>query len=72
MIFRMGFSFVSSQEDGDNFEMHPLVQLSTRKWLEIHGEVEQRKEETLSLLSQKFPNGEHTNWTIFEALEPYT
>jgi hypothetical protein len=28
----IGFSFVSSQEDNDIFEMHPLVQLSTRKW----------------------------------------
>jgi hypothetical protein len=27
----IGFSFVSSREDGDNFEMHPLVQISTRK-----------------------------------------
>jgi tetratricopeptide (TPR) repeat protein len=67
----IGFSFVNSQEDGDNFEMHPLVQLSTRKWLEIHGEIEQRKEEVLSLLSQKFPTGEHANWTICEALEPH-
>jgi tetratricopeptide (TPR) repeat protein len=67
----IGFSFVNSQENGDNFEMHPLVQLSTRKWLEIHEEIEQRKEEALSLLSQKFPNGEHANWTICEALEPH-
>jgi len=67
----IGFSFVSSQEDGDNFEMHPLVQLSTRKWLEMHREIEQRKEEALGLLSLKFPNGEYTNWTICEALEPH-
>jgi hypothetical protein len=67
----IGFSFLSSQEDGDNFEMHPLVQLSTRKWLEVHGEIEKRKKEGLTLLSQKFPNGEHSNWTICEALEPH-
>jgi hypothetical protein len=43
----------------------------TRKWLEIHGEIEQKKEEALSLLAQKYPPGEHTNWKICEALEPH-
>jgi tetratricopeptide (TPR) repeat protein len=65
------FSFVAALEDEDNFEMHPLVQLSTRKWLEIQGEIEQRKEEALSLLAQKYPPGEPTNWKICEALEPH-
>jgi tetratricopeptide (TPR) repeat protein len=65
------FSFVAALEDEDNFEMHPLVQLSTRKWLEIHGEMEQRKEEALSLLAQKYPPGEPTYWKICEALEPH-
>jgi tetratricopeptide (TPR) repeat protein len=65
------FSFVAALEDEDNFEMHPLVQLSTRKWLEIQGEMEQRKEEALSLLAQKYPPGKPTNWKICEALEPH-
>jgi hypothetical protein len=50
------FLFVSSKEASDNFEIHPLVQLSSRKWLKIHKEIEQKKEKILSLLSQKFPN----------------
>jgi hypothetical protein len=33
----------------------------------VHGEIDQRKEEALSLLSQKFPNGEYDNWKICEA-----
>jgi hypothetical protein len=65
------FLFVSSKEADDNFEIHPLVQLSSRKWLKIHKEIEQKKEKILSLLSQKFPNGEYANWTTCEALEPH-
>jgi len=68
----IAFSFVAAEKDGDIFQMHPLVQLSTKKWLEAHGEIEKRKEDVLSLLSDKFPNGEHANWKICEALEPHT
>jgi tetratricopeptide (TPR) repeat protein len=67
----IGFSLVHSQADGENFDMYPLVQLSIKKWLEIHGEIEQRKEEALHLLSQKFPTGKYRNWPICEALEPH-
>jgi hypothetical protein len=67
----IGFSFIRSQNDGDSFDMHPLVQLSTKKWLELHGEMDQRKEEALSLLSQTLPTGEYENWTVCEVLEPH-
>jgi tetratricopeptide (TPR) repeat protein len=39
---------------------------------EVHGEIEKRKEDVLSLLSEKLPNGEHANWKICEALDPHT
>jgi tetratricopeptide (TPR) repeat protein len=67
----LGFSFIRSQNDGDSFDMHPLVQLSTKKWLLRHGEMDQRKEEALGLLSQAFPTGEYQNWTVCEVLEPH-
>src|SRR5450755_4243958 len=66
-----GFSFVRSQNDEDSFDMHPLVQLSTKKWLELYGEMDQRKEEALNLLSQALPTGEYENWTVCEILEPH-
>jgi hypothetical protein len=34
------YSFVSIREDGRTFEMHALVQLAMRKWLEMHGKEE--------------------------------
>jgi hypothetical protein len=33
------FSFISMNADGTTFEMHGLVQLATRKWLEAHGQA---------------------------------
>jgi tetratricopeptide (TPR) repeat protein len=68
----IAFSFVVAEKDGNIFQMHPLVQLSTKKWLEVHGEMEKSKEAVLSLLSEKLPNGEHANWEICEALDPHT
>jgi hypothetical protein len=34
------FSFISINADRTTFEMHRLVQLATRKWLEAHGQLE--------------------------------
>jgi hypothetical protein len=57
------------QVDGDDFDMHPLVQLATRRWLEIHGKIKQRKE--AFDLSHRLPNDEYGNWPVWEALEPH-
>lgn len=46
--------------------MHPLVQLATRKWLEVHEEIEQKKG------AKKFPVREHAYWETCEALELHT
>lgn len=35
------YSFISINTDRASFEMHRLVQLATRKWLQIHDELEQ-------------------------------
>jgi hypothetical protein len=68
----IAYSFVAAEEEGGTtFTMHPLVQLSMRKWLAIHGEMEKRTEEALSLLSAKFPVGVYGNWKICEALQPH-
>jgi tetratricopeptide (TPR) repeat protein len=66
------FSFIEAEKDWDIFQMHRLVQLSTKKWLEAHGEIEKRKADVLKLLSKKFPNGNYENWKICEALDPHT
>ncbi len=49
--------------------MHRLVQLAARKWLEVHGELDGKIEEVLSLLFDQFPSGERENWKVCQALE---
>jgi tetratricopeptide (TPR) repeat protein len=68
----IAFSFIEAEKDRNIFQMHRLVQLSTKKWLEGHGEIEKRKVDALKLLSKKFPDGDYANWKICEALNPHT
>lgn len=49
------FSLVSSDEEGEVFEVHRLVQLSTLKWLDIQNEKLNWQEQALRNLSANFP-----------------
>ena len=64
------YSFLSVGTDR-TFEMHALVQLATRKWLEANGNLEQWKQYYITKLSTEFPTGEHKNWTYCRALFPH-
>jgi tetratricopeptide (TPR) repeat protein len=65
------YSFVSIREDSRTFEMHGLVQLATRKWLDLHKEDEKWKSQFSQKLNIAFPNGEYLNWTLCEVLFPH-
>jgi hypothetical protein len=56
------FSFISINADRTTFEMHRLVQLATRKWLEAHGQLERWKQQFVRNLYVEFPTGEYENW----------
>ncbi|KAL6717746.1 hypothetical protein ACLMJK_003831 [Lecanora helva] len=64
------YSFLSVGTDG-TFEMHALVQLATRKWLEFNGKLEQWKQQYIKNLFTEFPTGEYENWTYCYALFPH-
>ncbi len=64
------YSFLSVSTDG-TFEMHALVQLATRKWLEANGKLEHWKQCYIKNLSAAFPTGEHENWTFCQAFFPH-
>ena len=64
------YSFLSVGTDR-TFEMHALVQLATRKWLEANRKLEQWKQCYIKNLSAEFPTGEHENWTYCQALFPH-
>ena len=64
------YSFLSVGTDG-TFEMHALVQLAMRKWLEANGKLEQWKQCYIKNLSAEFPTGEYENWISCQALFPH-
>ncbi|KAI4208785.1 MAG: hypothetical protein LQ351_008185, partial [Letrouitia transgressa] len=64
------YSFVSV-ETNRTFEMHALVQLAMRKWLEANGQLEGWKQCYIKRLSAEFPTGEHENWIYCQALFPH-
>ena len=67
-----GYSLIGTTDAaGELFEMHRLVQLSTRRWLDSHGESERWKTKYIVNMSKAFPNGEYKNWTTCQALFPH-
>jgi len=65
------FSLISVERGSTRFEIHRLVQLATRKWLERYQELERWQEMAVKVVSNTFPNGEYKNWEICEALWPH-
>ncbi|KAI1202896.1 P-loop containing nucleoside triphosphate hydrolase protein [Nemania serpens] len=65
------YCLISTNEAGDTFEMHGLVQLSTRKWLDAHGKTEAVKSEYIHRMAQLFPKGHFENWETCRQLFPH-
>ena len=64
------YSFVSDTS-GTGFEMHGLVQLATRKWLEANGLLETWKQQFISNLCAEVSTGEYENWATWQELFPH-
>ena len=65
------FSLVSSSTTKNTFEMHGLVQLATRIWLEAHGQFEFWKCGYISRLCSVMPTGDYENWETWRVLLPH-
>ncbi|RYP51053.1 hypothetical protein DL768_003553 [Monosporascus sp. mg162] len=65
------FSLVATDVEGHQFEMHRLVQFSTRKWLELQGELEAWREKYVKLIDDNYPVGTYENWKACQALFPH-
>ncbi|KAF2182136.1 hypothetical protein K469DRAFT_669907 [Zopfia rhizophila CBS 207.26] len=65
------YSLIGTNVDATEFEMHQLVQFSTKTWLDLRGELEKWKEKFISIMDQEFPVGEYENWTICQKLFPH-
>ncbi|KAH7418767.1 hypothetical protein BKA64DRAFT_590888 [Cadophora sp. MPI-SDFR-AT-0126] len=65
------FSFISANKAGTTFEMHRLVQLATRKWLEDRAQAERWKHQFIKNLNAELPTGEYENWERCQTLFPH-
>ncbi|KAH8691820.1 hypothetical protein BGW36DRAFT_464476 [Talaromyces proteolyticus] len=65
------YLFISISVDRTTFEMHNLVQLATRRWLEANGELERWKQQYIRNLNSEFPTGEYENWAQCQVLFPH-
>ncbi|CEO58318.1 hypothetical protein PMG11_03049 [Penicillium brasilianum] len=67
------FSLISTTSDPATFEMHRLVQLATRNWLESHGQFNEWRKLFIRNLSIGFPaeHFEHEDWSKCQLLYPH-
>ncbi|KAI7768306.1 hypothetical protein LZL87_013926 [Fusarium oxysporum] len=50
-------------KDANVFEMHGLVQLSSRRWLKAQGLQDKFLAQYITVMARSFPRGEYENWT---------
>ncbi|OBT60492.1 hypothetical protein VE03_10079 [Pseudogymnoascus sp. 23342-1-I1] len=60
------------QQVGEHlFEMHDLVQLATRKWLEVQMQLGKWQRASLQIMAAAFLSGQHETWAACRALLPH-
>ncbi|KAL3428598.1 hypothetical protein BDV09DRAFT_201434 [Aspergillus tetrazonus] len=67
----ISYSLIRSEIKDRLFEMHRLVQLSVRVWLDIHNELEQWQEKSRGIMARVLPNGDYENWVQCQELLPH-
>ncbi|KAK7419576.1 hypothetical protein QQZ08_010789 [Neonectria magnoliae] len=67
----LSFSLVRAEIGNQSFEMHRLVQLSMRKWLEADKQLSKWTKESIRVLTAAFPSGDYTTWADCQALFPH-
>ncbi|KAI7973725.1 hypothetical protein EIK77_000227 [Talaromyces pinophilus] len=59
----VGYSLIQVQMDERLFDMHRLVQLSVRAWLDTHQQLHGWQAKSRRIMARVFPNGNYENWT---------
>ena len=65
------FSLISTSEGGSFYSMHALVQFSTMKWLEIHGELHMWKVKFVVLVRENYPHPDCDNIDYIRMMMPH-
>jgi tetratricopeptide (TPR) repeat protein len=71
VVILRDYSFITVTNDANTFEMHGLVQLATRTWLENRGQLDRWRERFISNLCAEMPIGTHENWQKCQVLFPH-
>ncbi|TIA27933.1 hypothetical protein D6C78_10968, partial [Aureobasidium pullulans] len=65
------YSFITVTMEANIFEMHNLVQLATRTWLENQGQLHRWQGRSISNLCAEMPTAQHENWQKCHVLFPH-
>ena len=65
------FSFITAEQNRQAFNLHRLVHLATRNWLDMNEELESWTKKALVLLSERFPKAKYENREIWMAYLPH-
>ena len=75
MIRAMGtlraYAFVSRRGDSDSYDIHRLVHLATKVWLDEHGAIEGLNEKVAAHLAEIFPSNDYNNQAIWREYFPH-
>ncbi|KAJ5808734.1 hypothetical protein N7474_010003 [Penicillium riverlandense] len=66
-----GYAFVTKRENGNMLDMHDLVQLSTRLWLQKEGNKLQAIQSSTRHMEMVFPSNDYTNRELWRAYLPH-
>ena len=67
----LNFSLIREQGEKGSFEMHRLVQLSTKKWLEVNKELFRWMKDAVRTVAKVFPDGTFGTWSLCQVLLPH-
>jgi tetratricopeptide (TPR) repeat protein len=67
----INFSMVRPETNKEFFEMHRLVQVATKRWLQSENLIQDWESKAIAKLADTFPNGEFENWTKCAILLPH-
>jgi tetratricopeptide (TPR) repeat protein len=65
------FSLVRAETNKKFFEMHRLVQLATRRWLQSTNLIQEWKSNAIAKMADTLPTGKYENWNICDMLLPH-
>ena len=65
------FSLIGFEDGGESFQMHRLVQMAIRAWLERHAEIDSWRQNATKLILERLPSNDYHFWKTWESLLPH-